>query len=151
MTDRALPNPPPGFLLDTGVLIDAIGDPGGPLAARVRSVPRGDLFVSAMTVSELRIGPLLSRDPAGETAKVDAVFAAVTALPFDDRVAEEHARMRAAMNPTGLAFQAFDSIIAATARAHRLTLVTRDAKMLRVLTAPKATAHVPAFTDWQTP
>ena len=143
--------PTAGVLLDTGILIDAIGDPAGALAVRLRAVPSGEAFVSAMTVSELRIGPLLSNDPAGETVKVDDALAGLVTLPFDDRVAAEHARMRAAMNPTGLAFQAFDSIIAAAARTYGLTLVTQDAKMLRILTAPKVAAHIPVFTDWQTP
>ena len=51
----------------------------------------------------------------------------------------------------GLALAAFDSLIAATARLHGLTLVTRDVKMRTVLADPRAAPLAPAHTDWPTP
>ena len=132
----APPAPAAGVLLDTGILIDAVADPAGPLAARIRSTSAGRSFVSAVTAAELRVGPLLSADPAGETAKVEAALSLTAIVPFDDPAAAEHARLVAEFRAAGLAFQAFDSLIAATARLHGLTLVTRDMKMLRVARRP---------------
>ena len=125
--------------------------PAGSLAARIGGVPAGELHVSAITATELRLGPLLSADPAGEAAKLTSALAGVGVIPFDDPAATEHAQLVADFRGAGLAFGAFDSLIVATARLHGLTLVTRDVKMLNVLAAPKAAAHTPPYTDWQTP
>jgi hypothetical protein len=89
-----------------------------------------ELFLSVLTLGELRRGieSIHRRDPP-RALTLNRWFRALTTdyeariLPVDRRVAEEWGRMNARST-----LPAIDSLLAATAQVHGLTLVTRNTK-----------------------
>ena len=93
-------------------------------------VDDAELFLSVLTLGEIRRGieSIHRRDPS-RAVTLNRWFRALTTeyeariLPVDRRVAEEWGRMNAVDT-----LAAIDSLLAATAHAHGLTLVTRNTK-----------------------
>lgn len=77
-----------------------------------------------MTVAELRYGALNSRDPDGDTARVEAFLAPIEVLSFDRDAARRHAELRYALRHQPIGER--DLVIASVAVARQLTLVTRN-------------------------
>lgn len=98
------------------------------VAAWFASVDENDLYLSVLVLGEIRKGIELARprDPAKakalETwlATVDAAFGE-RILPVDRAVADDWGRM-SGQRP----ISTVDGLLAATARIHRMTLVTRN-------------------------
>jgi predicted nucleic acid-binding protein len=118
------------FLIDTNVVSEVRR--GARCDARVaawwESIDEGDLYVSALVIGEIRKGVELSRrkDPGKAEALqswLNAVIAAFGSrvLPIDRPIADEWGRM-SALRPVPV----IDGLLAATARIHDLTLVTRN-------------------------
>jgi len=119
------------FLIDTNVISELRRGErcDGNVTAWWRSVDEGDLYLSALVVGELRKGIEIVRrkDPAKADA-LQAWLAAIIAafadriLPIDNAISEEWGRMSALRTVTVV-----DGLLAATARVHDITLVTRNA------------------------
>lgn len=109
-------------LADTSIFI--AGEAGRMLARQ----PEGDLSISAVTITELRVGVLLAGDDATRRRRVATLHAAQRFLPLscDERVAEALAVIVAALRRAGRRVNLFDAIIAATAVAHGLAVWTQD-------------------------
>lgn len=111
-------------LLDTSALImlgrlDAQTLPAQPL-------------ISAVTLAELSVGPLVASDPheqAARQAQVQQAEAAFDPLPFDAAAARAFARVAASLRRSGRTSRArtFDAMIAAVAVANGVPLYTCDA------------------------
>ncbi len=80
----------------------------------------------SVVVGELLFGALRSRDGAKNLAEVRTFLASFLSLPFDDRAAEEYARVRADLAAKGTPIGPNDLLIAAIALANGLTLVTHN-------------------------
>lgn len=113
------------LLLDTTVLIDGERSATG----LDRLIGDDDLVaVAAVTIAELRVGVLLA-DPVNRKARasyVDDVISAIPVLDYDLEVAEAHAALLAEVRRVGTPRGAHDLMIAATARAFSLTVVSAD-------------------------
>jgi tRNA(fMet)-specific endonuclease VapC len=112
------------FLLDTDTCIEVIRE-REPTLSRVRSMSPDDLAVSAMTVAELYYGALNSQRPEPALARVRAFLSAPLAMhDFGFDAARHHAEIRLALRSQPIGER--DLVIAATARAADLTVVTRN-------------------------
>lgn len=111
-------------LLDTSVVI-ALGR-GERLAL---ADPPQEAAISAVTLCGLHHGVLVAdeKDRAGRLATLAYVERRFAVLPVDARVAPHHGRILAnARRRRGRRPGTADALIAATAVAHRLPLLTRD-------------------------
>ncbi|MDN5850432.1 MAG: PIN domain-containing protein [Nitrococcus sp.] len=88
-----------------------------------------DVFISAITVSELLVG--VHRADSGarrnrRLAYVEAILAGFPILPLDTEAARMHAQLHAAQLDAGLPSGAHDLLIAATAIARGFAVLTWD-------------------------
>lgn len=127
------------FLLDTNVLSEVgrgtLCHPS--VRAWYEEVDADDLRLSVLVVGEIRRGiERLRGREEDRAARLDAWLDSVVrafaerVLPVDRRVAEEWGRMSAART-----VPVVDGLLAATARVHGLTLVTRNVADVRDLGA----------------
>ena len=114
------------WLLDTCVLSDfARGDQS--TLRRLKATPPAQVSLSTITIMEVEYG--LARVPrrAVTIAPVmRALLGAATALPYSAEDARVSASVRAALEKAGIPIGAYDVLIAGTALAHGLILVTSN-------------------------
>jgi len=133
------------FLLDTDVISEVSKRrPNPKVMTWLESVPSTDLFLSVLTLGEIRKGIELKRLAGPEdAARLDAWLQALSLryrsrlLVFDEPVADRWGRLVAVYR--GLPVE--DGQLAATALHHGLTLVTRNARDL----APTGVPHLDPF------
>ena len=114
-------------LFDTGALIDIYrGRPA--LRARFQAVIDGTLTGYISTISEAELWRGVK--PA-EAARHEAILSHFTALPLDSRAARQAGEWMQRYEPHGLGWM--DALITATAVQAGLTILTRDAKLAKVL------------------
>jgi tRNA(fMet)-specific endonuclease VapC len=85
----------------------------------------GDVYISAVTVSELLVGVHYANDEtkkARRSAFVESILGKVPVLDFNTEVARVHAGLFASLAKQGLMIGAHDLIIAATALVHNCTV-----------------------------
>jgi toxin FitB len=132
------------YLLDTNILSEVRKprrDAG--VATWLGSVTEADLFVSVLTLGEIRVGieRLRSRDRDQASVFEEWLVAVESAftdrvLPVNEIVAQTWGRLHAAAP-----LPAIDGLMVATALAHGLIMVTRD-------TSVAARAEVPWLDPW---
>ncbi|AEH08156.1 MULTISPECIES: type II toxin-antitoxin system VapC family toxin [Protofrankia] len=121
--------------LDTNVvseLMRARADPG--VVAWIDSQPADEIYLTAVTMAELRYG--VARLPEGRrrTDLTDRLQRAVEAgftgrvLPFDDDAAAHYADIVVGREQQGLPIAMADAQIAAICRSHSADLATRNTK-----------------------
>lgn len=116
------------FLLDTNVISELRRTkPHGAVLAWIRSVDEADLNVSAVTLGELQAGVELTREQDEAKAQelqdwVDLVASSYNVLPMDGSAFRMWATLIHRKSDT----LNEDAMIAAIARIHRLTVVTRN-------------------------
>lgn len=111
-------------LLDTSVVVTL-----GGLSDFERLPSR--CFVSAVTLAELSVGPLVAKTDRERIARqsvLQQVEADFRAIPFDDRAARAFGRAAAELRASGrkTTARAYDALIAATAVANDLPVFTRN-------------------------
>lgn len=106
------------------------------------------LFISAVTIGELRRGALLLGPGKKRNALLRWIETGLKAdfagriLPVDIAVMERWAELQIATQKTGWRLPLMDSLLAATALAHDLTLATRNL-------ADFQAAGVPLLDPWR--
>jgi toxin FitB len=126
------------YLLDTNVVSELRKNkPHDAVIAWFTGIREDEIFLSAVTFGELQAGIELTRRQNAPKAKeieewVDKLAAAYTILPMDSAIFREWARL---MNgqPDQLSE---DAMLAATARVHRLALVTRNSRDFETFDVP---------------
>lgn len=121
------------ILLDTNVVSEPLrAAPDARVVAWIDAQPLETLFLSAITVAELRAGVALL--PAGRRrtglhdnleTRVLPLFAG-RVLPFDLACTQAYATLMSAARAAGLAISSADGYIAAIAAANGLAVATRD-------------------------
>lgn len=116
------PAPPARGILDTSTLI---------ALSRLDDVSRlpQEPLITAVTLAELSVGPLIARDErerAARQAHLQQAESDFDPLPFDAPAARAFGRVAASLRRAGRksAGRAFDAMIAATAIAHELPVFT---------------------------
>jgi len=120
------------FLLDTNVISElAKTRPNSKVIAWLGSVPSTDLFLSVITLGEIRKGIENKRAASpGDATRLEAWLTTLVlhyrsrVLPFDQDSADQWGRIMA-LHPT---VPVEDSQLAATALQHRLTFATRNVR-----------------------
>jgi len=120
------------FLLDTNVISElAKTRPNSKVIAWLGSVPSTDLFLSVITLGEIRKGIENKRAASpGDATRLEAWLTTLVlhyrsrVLPFDQDSANQWGRLMA-LHPT---VPVEDSQLAATALQHRLTFATRNVR-----------------------
>lgn len=117
--------PPTGrVLLDTNILIGLLaGEPT--VLAGLRAAEA--VYVPVIALGELYYGARKSARAAANVERVEALAAAAAVLPCDGATAAAYGELKAALRAQGTPIPENDLWIAALARQHALTLVTRDA------------------------
>lgn len=136
------------ILLDTNVVSEPLRPvPNPAVAAWLDAQTLETLYLSAVTVAEMRLGVALM--PAGRrrTALSDRIERRILpsfagrVLPFDLACTHAYADVRATARAHGVALAHADGFIAAIASAHGLMVATRD-------TAPFEAAGLPVINPW---
>ena len=137
------------ILLDTNVVSEPLRPaPDERVIAWIDAQPLETLFLSAITVAELRAGVALL--PAGRRrtglhqsleTRVLPLFAG-RVLPFDLACTQAYAALMSAARAAGLAITSADGYIAAIAAANGLAVATRD-------TGPFKAAGAAVIDPWQ--
>jgi tRNA(fMet)-specific endonuclease VapC len=130
------------LLLDTNTCIEILRGRNATLLALYAGQPRADIALSAIVRSELLTGALLSARPAENRRLAEAFCALFPCLPFDALVADVHAEWHARLRRNGNLIGARDLMIAATALAHKLIVITHNTDEFRRVDGL-------AVEDWQ--
>ena len=114
------------FLLDTCVISDfAQGHPE--VLARIKAAAPDDLAASVVTEMEVAYGLLLNPRLAARLKPVmDDFFGAIRVLSYDHKAVAATAKARADLKRRGRPIGAYDVLIAGTALANKLILVTSN-------------------------
>lgn len=123
------------YLLHTNVVSELTNTPPDPrVMAYFRRLQRDAVFTSAVCLAEIRYG--LERLPVGRrrtqlTIRVDALLTNLFVgqiLPFDDVCASVYGALTTSREQIGKLISPEDGMIAATAKSHDATLLTRNVR-----------------------
>lgn len=115
------------YVLDTNTCIFAIKNHPTVVRALGRVSPE-QVHVTSMTVAELIFGVRKSRRQAENQAILDAFLAPLLVVDFDLRAADAYASIRLRLELAGTRIGERDLIIAATAYANALRVVTNNTR-----------------------
>lgn len=119
------------FLVDANVLSEPTKPDPNSRVLDWLTAHEGDLVVDAVVLGELSVGILghpAGRKRAALEAWFDAVVLTIECLPWDAGVSRRWARLVSDVRRKGQPLPLLDSMIAATALHHGLTVVTRNTR-----------------------
>ena len=90
-----------------------------------------EVALPAIVLYELEVGVSRSKSPARRRGQLDTLLDATRVIPFGRVEARAGAQIRAELERTGEGIGPLDTLIAATALAHRGTLVTHNTREFR--------------------
>jgi len=115
------------FLLDTNTLIYFFKGVGN-VAKNLFSHSPKDIFIPSIVVYELQVGIAKSNSPQKREKQLDTLLEQVNIVSFGRKEAKVSATIRAKLEKKGTPIGAIDILIAGSAKAHNLTLVTHNIK-----------------------
>lgn len=116
------------YLLDTNVCIEVLRGRNGALKERLTQQAFADLTLCAIVWAELQCGARLAQQPEREILRLETAFGRWPRLSFDDSAAGCYGEIRASLQRAGQLIGANDLLIAATAKANDLILVTHNTR-----------------------
>jgi len=115
-------------LLDTCVCVFLIRSKQAWILERFATFEPGDLGISSVTESELRYGAEKSAAPARNQHQLDHFLLSLPVLPYGGECARHYGEIRRHLEIRGTPIGSMDLLIAAHARAEKLTLVTHNTR-----------------------
>ncbi len=116
-----------GLMLDTNVFI--YSERSGESIDFSKWEEYGDVYISAITVSELLVGVHYANSDAKKTRRsafVESILSKMPVLSFNTKEARVHAGLFATLAKQGQMIGAHDLIIAATAIVHNCAVLTEN-------------------------
>lgn len=114
------------FLLDTNTCIQLWQRHHLSIRRRFATYSPAQIALCSIVKAELLYGAYRSQRATHNVPLLQALFAPLQSLPFDDVAAEHYAQIRADLTQKGQLIGGNDMLIAAIARAHNATLVTHN-------------------------
>jgi len=111
------------YLLDTNIIIDLLA---GVEAVRTRLADADEAFAPSIAIGELYYGAEKSTRPEENVGRIEQFASITTVLGCDTQTAREYGQIKNLLRARGRPIPENDLWIAAIARQHALTLVTRD-------------------------
>ena len=112
------------YLLDTNACIRYINGRAPRLRAKMATVARSEIAVSIISKAEMYYGSAKSQTPRRSREKQIEFLQTIATLPFDELSAVEYGGLRRNLEVVGTPIGGNDMLIAASAIAHQLILVT---------------------------
>ena len=116
------------YLLDTNVCVRILNGSSSVLIDRLRERPPSEIRLCSTVKAELLFGARRSSRVEENLRLLQKFFDAFISLPFDDLSAEHYGIIRNDLERSGMPIGPNDLMIAATARAHDLVLVTNNTR-----------------------
>lgn len=114
------------YMLDTDICSYVMKRRSQPLLKRLAAVAVSDVCMSVVTKAELLYRVRISPHPARDAEALQGLLTYVEVLEFPEGAAEDYAEIRTDLKGRGRLIGANDLLIAAHARALRLTLITNN-------------------------
>jgi len=114
------------YLLDTNACIRYINGRAPNIRRKLATVPLRDVAVSSITKAEMFYGSAKSQTPEISRQKQEEFLKTIQSVIFDDAAAHAYGDIRADLERRGLPISGNDLLIAATAMAHDLIVVTHN-------------------------
>jgi tRNA(fMet)-specific endonuclease VapC len=114
------------FLLDTDTCVFALRGRTS-VRERLATVGPDQVALSVITLAELRYGASCSAQPEANHRTIDDFVSAPAVLGMDAQAARASGGIKAQLRQAGQLIEDLDLLIAATAHAYDLTLVTNNA------------------------
>jgi tRNA(fMet)-specific endonuclease VapC len=116
------------YLPDTNAWIAYVNPGASAVKARFRAHPPTDIIFCSVVKAELLYGAYRSSRRADNLRLLAILFQQFASLPFDDAAADAYGRIRADLAAQGTPIGPNDLMIAATALANNLILVTHNTR-----------------------
>jgi tRNA(fMet)-specific endonuclease VapC len=114
------------FLLDTNACIKILNSTSTHLVSRLKGHHPSQIKLSSVVKAELIYGARKSARPAQNLRILQDFFQPFRSLSFDDLCSEQYGVLRTELERAGKPIGPYDMMIAATAIAYNLTLVTHN-------------------------
>lgn len=115
------------YMLDTNTLIYFFKGMGEVEKNLFAHSPK-DIFIPSIVIYELQVGIAKSNSPQKREQQLATLLEQVNIIQFGEKEAKISALIRANLEKKGTPIGAMDILIAGSAKAHNLTLVTHNTK-----------------------
>jgi len=115
------------FMLDTNTLIYFFKGMGEVEENLFAHSPK-NIFIPSIVIYELQVGIAKSNNPQKREKQLATLLEQVNVIEFGEREAKASALIRADLEKKGTPIGPIDILIAGSAKAHNLTLVTHNTK-----------------------
>jgi tRNA(fMet)-specific endonuclease VapC len=116
------------YMLDTDIASNIMKGSEPKVLRKLRTIPVGDISISAITQSELTYGVEVSPQSVRDRARLETFLRHMDVLDFPGEASLHYGQIRASLKQRGNMIGANDLLIAAHARCLGLVLVTNNTR-----------------------
>jgi tRNA(fMet)-specific endonuclease VapC len=123
------------YLFDTDIVSNLVKKRPSPyLIERLRLIPQEEQYISSITIGEIVYGAYKSDQKEKHLTQLkDKLIPLVQLIPFDEKEAVTYGEIRSILEKSGTLLNDTDLMIAATAVANNLVLITGKEKHFSVI------------------